>query len=64
MVSRVHTQAVFNVDISGLHLVQSLDCGVHHHCDTTIAVPSYTLVPTAADCCTQLHTATHTAQAR
>jgi hypothetical protein len=58
MVGMVHTQAVFNVDISGLYLVQSLDCGVHHHYDTTTAVP------TAADCCTQLHTATHTAQAR
>jgi len=59
MVGMVNTHAVFSVDISGLYLVQSLDCGVHHHYDTTTAVPSYTLVRIAADCCTQLHTATH-----
>jgi len=32
-----------NADISGLYLVQSVDCGVHHHCGTTTAVPSHTL---------------------
>lgn len=55
----VHIQAVFNVDINGLYLVQSLDCGVHHHYDTTTAVPSYTLVPTAEDCCTVTYSYTH-----
>jgi hypothetical protein len=42
---------LYNADISGFCLVQSQDCGVHYHCDTTAAVPSYTL----------LHTATHSA---
>ena len=32
-----------NADVSGLYLVQSVDCGVHHHCGTTTAVPSHTL---------------------
>jgi len=45
-----------NADISGLYSVQSLDCGVYHNYDTTTAVPSYTLLHTDAESCTQQHT--------
>lgn len=45
-----------NADISGLYLIQSVDCGVHHHCGTTTALPSHTLLHTAAHSYVQLHT--------
>lgn len=45
-----------NADISGLYVVQSVDCGVHHHCGTTTAVPSHTLLHTAVHSYIQLHT--------
>jgi hypothetical protein len=54
-----HTNLLHYADISGLYLVQSLNCGVHHHYDTTTAVPA---THTAADRCAQQQTvtATHT----
>ena len=50
-------QVLVSADISGLYLVQSLDCGVYHNYDTTTAVPSYTLLHKDAESSTQLHTA-------
>jgi len=38
------------------YLVHSLDCGVYHNYDTTTAVPSYTLLYTDIESCTQQHT--------
>jgi len=52
-------QALFNADISGMYLVQSLDCGVYHNCDTTTAVRSYTPMQNLAHSCIQLHTPAH-----
>jgi len=49
-------QVLVNADISGLYLVQSLDCGVYHNYDTTTAVPSYMLLHNDAESCTQQHT--------
>jgi len=55
-------QVPFNADISGLYLVQSLDCGVYLNYDMTTAVPSYTLLQNPAHNSTQLHTHTCTLQ--
>lgn len=49
-------QVLFNAGISGLYLVQYLDCGIYHHSDTSTAVPSYTLLHTDTESCTQHRT--------
>ena len=54
-----YDQMLVNADISGLYLVQSLDCGVYHNYDTTTAVLSYTLLDNDAESCTQFNTTTH-----
>jgi hypothetical protein len=53
-----YSQVLFIAYISGLYLVQSLDGGVYHHYAATTAVPSYALLNTDTESCTQQHTVT------